>query len=770
MKPTRVLFFTILFLNALFLSQTFANDYARWELPEGAKYRLGKGKITNYRGRTNYQFSPDSSHFVVFSSIGIWRYDVQTGEELSLATKYLDETDEFVVLSPDSTTFLDIGNKLNRSRIELWSLETGELNTTFDNPSGEVNSVSFHPNSRMFVSGDSEGVIRIWDIENGESQEFLRLQNRIGQVAFSPDGMTIMCWSDGVVQLFETNTGKSISKIERTKDIYRTYFGPDSKILVGEKNREINIWDADSGQVKMILEYPNMYKHFALSPDGKTLADSKNNDSKVKLLDVNTGELIKTFIGENMRGPVMSIAFSPDGKTLAVGSYGEIRLWDIDTGTHKFNLGGVGFLYNLQFSPDGKTLAARGYTSKKESGLFLWNIDKTDLQKSKLRHFITGHNESITCLAFSPDGKTLASGHDYLVRLWNVSDGKHLGTGNGHPFQVRVRSVRFSPDGKKLASLSLSIQSSDGIAEILLWDASTGEYQVTLKGHGKAFGRTRPWHPNSIAFSSDGKTLVSGSLDGTVRFWDPSTKARESLFHKIWSLIFGPHKTTIKAHKDHVLSVALSSDGSMLASGSSDNTVRLWDARKHQLIATLGNIDEDATTVNSDIFPEPLNQKNAIIIKENSGAIHSLAFTPDGKTLIVGDKKQIVLWNTLTTKRTMTVYLKSNSDGTDYTTTVHNHKDVSTTESGNNRNGNRKEGKFRQTSITTFVLSPDGKMLAVGTPMGGIVILDIPSYNVKKIYIHKSKVWIMDLSFSPDARTLASGGTDGTVFIWDVEP
>ena len=96
MRLVRV--FSTMVLIMILLSSSYADDYALWELPEGAKFRLGKGKITNYRGRTNFRFSPDSSQFVVFSSIGIWRYDVQTGEELSLATKYLDETDEFVVL------------------------------------------------------------------------------------------------------------------------------------------------------------------------------------------------------------------------------------------------------------------------------------------------------------------------------------------------------------------------------------------------------------------------------------------------------------------------------------------------------------------------------------------------------------------------------------------------------------------------------------------------------------------------------------------------
>ena len=756
-------------LTILFLLPTFADDYTQWGLPEGAKLRLGKGGIRNYRGRTQYQFTPDGSQLIVISSIGIWRYDVHTGKELSLTTKYLDEMDEFIVLSPDSTTFIDVGNGLNRNKIELWDLHSSELRTTFENPSGDVNSVVYHPNSRMFVTGDSEGVIRIWDIENGENQEFLRLQQRISKVAFSPDAMAIMCWSDGIIQLFETKTGKAISKLEDIEHIDRFFFGPNWKLIVGEKNREIRIWDGESGKVKIKLDYPNWDKHYALSLDGKTIADTKNNDSTVRLLDIHTGEIINTFTGENLRSRVQSIAFSPDGQTIAIASYGEVRLWDMDSGIQKVTLYGKGFFSNLQFSLDGHTFAARGYTSKRETGLYLWDIDSTDLQKSKLKHFITGHNNKISCLSFSPDGQKLASGHDYLVRLWDVSDGKHITTGHGHPVQVNVRSVGFSPDGKKLASLSLTFQSSNSNSEVLLWDAATGEYQVTLKGHGKAIGKSRPWHSNSMVFTSDGRKIVSGSLDGTVRYWNPRTKARDSFFHNLWGSFFGHHKTTLKGHKNHVLSVALSPDESMLASGSSDHTVRLWDVRKRKLIATLGEIEVDADTVNTEIFPEPLNRKNVIMTKDNVGAIHSLAFTPDGKTLIAGNKKQIVLWNILSTKRTLSVTLKSNNTATEYITTVHNYKDDSTTKPNNIQIGNPNNVKFRQTSISTFDLSPDGRTLAVGSPMGGIVLLDIPTFNVKKTYIDRTREWISDLSFNPDGSLLASGSMDGTVLIWELE-
>ncbi|MCG9128062.1 hypothetical protein JT359_10725 [Candidatus Poribacteria bacterium] len=107
MRPIHAVI-TILLLTLTFLSFSYADDYTRWELPEGAKLRLGKGKILNVEGRNPFKFFSDSSKLFVFTSIGIWVYDVQTGKELRLVTKHTENGDNYVVLSPDARTFADI--------------------------------------------------------------------------------------------------------------------------------------------------------------------------------------------------------------------------------------------------------------------------------------------------------------------------------------------------------------------------------------------------------------------------------------------------------------------------------------------------------------------------------------------------------------------------------------------------------------------------------------------------------------------------------------
>ncbi|WJW70100.1 serine/threonine protein kinase (plasmid) [Candidatus Chlorohelix allophototropha] len=244
---------------------------------------------------------------------------------------------------------------------------------------------------------------------------------------------------------------------------------------------------------------------------------------------------------------------------------------------------------SVAYSPDGKTLASGSL----DNSIKLW-----DAVTGKELRTLSGHTSAVESVAYSPDGKTLASSgsNDYSIKLWDAVTGKELRTLSDHDY---VRSVAYSPDGKTLASGS-------GANSIKLWDIATGKELRTLSGHSYAV--------ESVAYSPDGKTLASGSGDNSIKLWDTAT---------------GKELRTLNGHSNSVYSVAFSPDGKTLASGSGDNSIKLWDSA---------------------------TGKELRILSGHSKAVYSLAFSPDGKTLASGSgDNSIKLWDSAMGKELRTL-------------------------------------------------------------------------------------------------------------------
>ena len=303
-------------------------------------------------------------------------------------------------------------------------------------------------------------------------------------------------------------------------------FSPDGKILAsgsydeGETRGLINFWDTTTWKrIKTIKGYNKV----CFSPDGKTLAalSSGFEDASIALLDVATGDKIKTFspniktISYNPISESCSIALSPDGNLLAAGctprwsELGHVALWDVKTGDMIKELQGHEFGINsIAFSPDGKLLASGGWGYHT---IILWDVKTWD--RIKELHRNQDNHSPIYSVAFSLDGKLLAAGSDdYSIILWDVAAGKNIKTLKGH--SGSVKSVVFSPDGKMLASVS-----SD--KTIVLWDMVKKNKIKTIAAYKTV---------NSVNFSPDGKLLVSGEGES----WRVSEESFTTLSIRDW--------------------------------------------------------------------------------------------------------------------------------------------------------------------------------------------------------------------------------------------
>ena len=278
--------------------------------------------------------------------------------------------------------------------------------------------------------------------------------------------------------------------------------------------------------VKQRIGKGRLHGRIAYSPDGTRIAVA--GSIGVWIYNAHTGEELALFTGHTE--PVLSVAFSPDGKIVASGASrkwnwwradSEIRLWDADTGEHLATLTrppeiaqkGAGIeqldVWELAFSPDGKTLAS----ASSDGAVRLW-----DIETGQYRTIAEG--TFVPSVAFSPDGKTLVSGGwDYTIQLWNVTTGQHQTTLEGH--MDRVHSVAFSPDGKTLVSGGWD-------KTVLVWDIDTRSVRYVLTGHTSIV--------SSVAFSPDGRTFASASNDQTIRLWEADTgkTARHTLETYRW--------------------------------------------------------------------------------------------------------------------------------------------------------------------------------------------------------------------------------------------
>ena len=568
-------------------------DYRKltiWDITTAQQLKTLDGEMLRYspNGQTLAIILGDEELVKIFSS------DYQL-----LATLRCDEGFTSISYSPDGKTIVTGTCKY----ANIWDVTTGKLLNTFIDDKAQ--KVIYSPDGKTIVTS-YDAVMSVWNIVS--SEKILQAKAEVSipgaittynfcNVIYSPDGKTIATAFPKRLQFWDTTTGKlGIDLGFPDLDIVRMCYSPNGKtVAVAYRDKTIKIWDTTIGRQlgADLTGHSRSIISMSYSSDGKILA-SGDEEAKVKIWNVSTDEL-EAVRNAHSRS-VIGASYSPDGRTVATASLDStIKFWDTATGRQiradwdleKIYGGGI---FAFCYSPDGKTIATRSVKK-----LSIWDAvtgkligNHIDLSSNLL--YNREEEESVRSISYSPDSNTIATGRiDGAVMIWDVATQRQLGA-DLKEHSTAVLSVKFSPDGKILASAANS--------EVILWDVVTQkQLGFKLKKHDG--------YVNSISFSPDGKMIASGCQGRNVRLWDVSTHTKLG--------------ADFEGHSSWVMSVSFSPDGKTIVSGSMDDTLKLWD------VVTQKQLGAD--------------------FNGHSGQVCSVSFSPNGKTILsASHDKSAKIW------------------------------------------------------------------------------------------------------------------------------
>lgn len=629
-------------------------------------------------------------------------------------------------------------------RIEVLSLAEARRLASLEGHLGDVKALAATPDGKLLLSAGDDGTVRLWSLPEGQPVGMLRApsQKRLTRVVVSSDGgLVAAADDDGQLHVWSRPAARYLGRMRggSSGSVTEMALAPDGNTIVWKSHRGTwlgslrglkvlgSLGDASGGNGRMLF-----------SQDSELLASAAGE--QIQLWALPERRLIGTLSGHS----AVALALSPQARYVAsAGDAGTVRLWSLADRRQLCTFKPTSRAVSLAFTADGNSLL----TGDEQGNLARWEIDPPAfrawfadpaLQGVSAEKSLSAHQGAVLALAISQDGKALASGaRDNLVKLWSLPDGKLTSTMEGH--KEDVTNVVLSSDGR-------TVYSASDDKSVRIWGppkagaATPAPQPKQRKGMvAKPAGprgtliATLESHTGAIetlVVSPDGKTLATGSRDNTIR---------------LWALPGGKLESTLSGHESTPQRILFTSDGKWLASHA-ERDWRVWSVAEGRLIGAHGGRDEN---------------------------IEAIAALPDSSALVSsGPDRELRFWSLPGLDLLGTVpgfdsevrSMEVSPDGTKLVALRSSEIDVWLLPEGRRL---ARLAAGRSSRFSRFKMAPDGSLLAAASDSSAY-LWSLRDLRLQGVLSCQAAGNINALEFTPDNRLLACATGNGAVVLWDL--
>ncbi|HKU76192.1 MAG TPA: TIR domain-containing protein [Pyrinomonadaceae bacterium] len=540
---------------------------------------------------TRAQFSPDGKMAVT------WSWGKNTPRVWNLATHdsvALGDRERFIEGAPSFTSdgkmVAIVERDESKKLARVWDPTTGK---PLHQPDCEVSLTTYEvpisPDGKHLAVICADDTLRIIKTGSWENVAQLGGQTQRPRLAtFSPDGeYLVTAGYDRLTRVWRTDTWKPVTELRgHSGRLEKMQFSNDGRVLVtASEDGTARVWESGTWRPLAILQgHTKPMTDLTVSPDSRyVVTAAKDSSARIWEIDLSGGDDVAEIDGstENGLANALPMVYSPDGRLVAITSATQIvEIWEPSTSRRITELGRGTF---LGFSPDGRY--AFKVDNRRHATPPSFDAEMWDVRTWQKVADLPGHSEDIRDIAFSPDGRLVATAGGE-VRIWETGTGKSVAV-----FKERSWRVVFSPDGKWLGTLNT--QTTAHIREVGTW-----RDVAELRGH-TAWIRT-------IAFSNDGSRILTAGEDRTARLWETGT----------WREV-----AVLEEHEGRIDEVSFSPDSRYLVTASWDKTARLWDAVTGKLVS---------------------------VLEGHTGFVNSARFSPDGRLVATAADSTVRIWDGIT--------------------------------------------------------------------------------------------------------------------------